>query len=344
MAFDFFQQFNPKNDKEIVEESKVHHLSKMKEFSEESESNIQDWYEDQMASSLFQQFNPKSVKEILEETKEYQLSKMKDFSEELESHIQDWYADRIEYLREHHSSHKVLSWGQDWNPTGPNVNSMGNEILFYDVDGGNGDNRIDMDIETHDEINGGDGSDEIYAGWGNDIIDAGSNGHRGSDGEFDYMYGEEGNDIITAYRFDEAYGGVGRDQLIGYGGGYLDGGENQDQLTCYGGGSLRGGSDSDIFTINVMDPEEDMGGGYVSNSFRVRDLSAEDKLIINFTGSGLSFGGIETGPVGTMSELQVFDNTGELVVGTNEIDFRNDFEFDLSTDQMMLTLTGSEFM
>jgi phosphoribosyl-ATP pyrophosphohydrolase len=326
MAFDFFQQFNPNSDKKIVEESKEHHLSKMKEFSGELESNIQDWYEDQMASSLFQQFNPKSVKEILEETKEYQLSKMKDFSEELESNIQDWYADRIEYLRANHSSQEILRGDQDWNPSGAGFNNMGNEILFYDVEGGDGHNHIDMNTRTHDEINGGKGYDVIEAGWGNDIIWGGQNsGHVFPD--IDEMYGEAGNDIITAHSYDIADGGEGRDQLIGYSGSYLT-----------------GGSESDIFTINTGNVGE--GNDLPVN---IDDFSKEDKLIINFRGnnrSGFQRANVESAYVGEYNvgdHLFVFDGSGAVVAEINPVDL-NDFAMDISSDRMMMTLTGSEFM
>jgi hypothetical protein len=326
MAFDFFQQFNPKNDKEIVEESKVHHLSKMKEFSEESESNIQDWYEDQMASSLFQQFNPKSVKEILEETKEYQLSKMKDFSEELESNIQDWYEERMEYLREHNSYHKVLGEWEAWSPSGSTSNSMGNQIVFYDVEGGDGGNIIDMNTRTHDEIDGGKGWDEIKAGWGNDIISGGQNsagaGRNGVYYDSDWMYGEDGNDIITAHSNDLADGGADRDQLIGY-----------------SGAELRGGSDSDIFTVNTRDVGE-------GNDLPVKilDFSAEDKLIVNYVGNGSSHNWVGLDDAGWGEEkLFVLDQAGATVAEINPVDM-NDFLTEVSSDGMTLTLTGSEFM
>lgn len=115
----------------------------------------------------------------------------------------------------------------------------------------------------------------VYGGYGNDTIFGGSNG-------IDTLYGDQGDDVITASNSgsliygglgaDLITGGTGRDTLYGdvgldtiYGGGGNDilyGGDNSDTLyggagndTIYGGNSLDvlyGGAGNDIFAFGSV--------------------------------------------------------------------------------------------
>lgn len=108
--------------------------------------------------------------------------------------------------------------------------------------GGTGHDEIDAG-DGDDDIKGGDGDDKVYAGYGDDDIEAG-------DGD-DYAYGDDGNDDI--------HGNDGDDHLIGADGNDdVWGGKGNDLIVGgYGADVLRGEDGDDII---LMGQESDLAG------------------------------------------------------------------------------------
>jgi VCBS repeat-containing protein len=169
-------------------------------------------------------------------------------------------------------------------------------IRFVPVDavttapGGNGSDNI-IGGTGNDTVSGGNGNDNIYGGAGNDSI-PGGNGN-------DTLYGGNGSDTLL--------GGNGNDVL--YGDGFLTGGIGNDVLygdngndTLYGGlgsDTLTGGNGQDVFAFT---------GGDGSDT--ITDFGNGDKIGLY---SGLSFG---------------------------QLSFSGSNIFVTSTNEMLATLTG----
>jgi len=93
------------------------------------------------------------------------------------------------------------------------------------LDGDDEDNLMNG-YEGDDSLFGGLGSDHLYGGSGNDDLRG-----QGDANEIDYLYGEDGNDLLLGGSADELYGGTGDDSLRGYGGtGHFDGGDDVDEI------------------------------------------------------------------------------------------------------------------
>lgn len=273
----------------------------------------------------FQQFQPKSLKKVLEESNQQQITRMKEFAEEYEEYIQEKLRERMQYLKENHSDTHTVRGDNDWNPSGTTYNHEGNRVMFWEVVGGDGKNEIDMNTRTHDVIDGGKGSDTIRGGWGNDVITGGEN-TRNNWPDDDLLYGEAGNDVITAHSLDQARGGRGRDELHGY-----------------SGSSLWGGTESDVFHVYARD----VGEGNDS-PVQIHDFSSEDKIIVNFRGSGRrpDFVGNAMTYIGDFEngmQTLVNDSNDHSVAMINEVDL-DDFSVDFSSDRMTVTITGADFM
>ena len=104
-------------------------------------------------------------------------------------------------------------------------------VKSLEIDGGGGDDRIDVRASLPSYIQGGSGDDRIYGGPLDDIIEGESGNDR--------LYGRDGDDKLS--------GSFGNDRLYGHDGDdELNGGGNHDWL--YGGDDddvLRGGSGND---------------------------------------------------------------------------------------------------
>jgi len=129
---------------------------------------------------------------------------------------------------------------------------------------GQGDNRMDggasADVlqgnQGDDTLNGGAGGDTIYGGQGSDVIDLGSGGGAG---DADFANGNKGNDTLTGSNGRETLlGGQGDDRLVaGSGGDVLDGNLGND--------TIQGGAGDD--TISGEGGTDVMTGGGGSDVF-----------------------------------------------------------------------------
>ena len=133
----------------------------------------------------------------------------------------------------------------------------GNDIIY--ADSSFSQNWLNLDIRhttvgSADTVHGGDGSDAIFTGAGNDT----ANGDAGSD----YIYGQNGNDILNGGGgADLLEGGNGTDTLNGDDGAdLLRGGTGADTLNGGAGSdTLLGGNGND--TLNGDNGSDTLGGG-----------------------------------------------------------------------------------
>ena len=139
----------------------------------------------------------------------------------------------------------TLTDGSDQFYAGANTSGI-------EVDGGGGTDTIYAG-QGNDTLTGGDGDDEIFGAGGDDVIDGGSGndnlgGNEGNDTVYggagaDYVQGMEGNDSVS--------GGVGNDTLLGGDGNdTLSGGAGQDRFTLTTGGNRDTVTDFDTTLVD----------------------------------------------------------------------------------------------
>lgn len=117
-------------------------------------------------------------------------------------------------------------------------------------------------------IKGTPGGDEIHGGAGDDII-SGGNGQK-SDSS-DYLFGDEGNDTITADGYyGEIYGGNGDDTITAGDYSSVYGGEGNDTITA-GGADIYGGTGDDIIVA---------GSSYIYGGDGNDTITAGDESVI----------------------------------------------------------------
>jgi len=99
-----------------------------------------------------------------------------------------------------------------------NANTI-NGTAFKDViDGLGGDDALNG-LGGNDSILGGAGGDQIFGADGKDTIRGGldaDNLQGGDDADFDFIFGDEGNDVITVRRKDHGDGGADSDYVAFY--------------------------------------------------------------------------------------------------------------------------------
>ena len=136
-------------------------------------------------------------------------------------------------------------WGDDDNDT--LYGGLGNDQL----DGGAGGDRI-YGGGGSDTLHGGDDSDSLYASgvFPGDADDANA---------VNLIYGEGGDDIIYGGLHDQLYGGEGGDLISGGGGLYGEAGN--DQLSASGSAVLDGGTGDDVLTGGTGNDELSGGAG-----------------------------------------------------------------------------------
>jgi Ca2+-binding RTX toxin-like protein len=163
------------------------------------------------------------------------------------------------------------------------------------------------------------GTEYIYGGTGNDIIDAAGGNDR--------LYGQDGNDVLNAgagndylyggYGNDTLYGGVGDDYLKGDADDdTLDGGAGNDKLyggagedilnTSTGSDSLRGEAGADMFVINSFNAGSRIEDFTVSQSDKL-DIS---NILSGFDGTNddlADFLQLKYSSATGMTSLKVYD-------------------------------------
>ncbi len=173
--------------------------------------------------------------------------------------------------------------GNGFDPSYIDLRSLqGNEIVYEPAFGSNTlewfekyGNQINVEIgetghgtDSWDYMVGGDGNDltSLYGGAGDDYL-------IGGGASFATLDGGEGNDILLIRKgawITNAYGGDGDDVII------LD----ADQSTEAGFAGLFGGEGSDTFVIT--------GPGSQSGGQVIRDFEADDSIVIDLEGFGVS--------------------------------------------------------
>ena len=139
--------------------------------------------------------------------------------------------ERIDLLRENHSGtfeieeteQEAMSNVQvhdNFTQDRPHYNELGNEIKFWNIIGTKTDNRIRMNMRTHDNIVGGGNKDYVSAGWGDDVLmgmsDPEHEWHINHETDHGVFVGEAGQDTIFVNKTAVARGGVGNDVLVGH--------------------------------------------------------------------------------------------------------------------------------
>ncbi|UJA20722.1 hypothetical protein HJD18_11220 [Thermoleophilia bacterium SCSIO 60948] len=112
-----------------------------------------------------------------------------------------------------------------------------------------GENVVDGDRGSRDEISGLAGPDSVYANGGKDVVhgDGGNDEVNGGEGD-DEVYGDAGNDtgIEGAGGNDKVYGGPGDDGVVSDDEGELEGG--------FGDNLVSGGEGDDEIDANASEP------------------------------------------------------------------------------------------
>jgi VCBS repeat-containing protein len=179
------------------------------------------------------------------------------------------------------------------------IGSAGNDVLV-------GTERADGGAA----INGGEGSDVVYAQGGGDIIFGGS--------AADTLYGQSGDDTIN--------GGAGRD--------FLYGGSGDDRLNGAGGyDNLWGGSGDDVFVFSVSSDSGGPGGDTIHDFHHGNDridVSAIDADSTDVTDTAFAWGGT----VATAHGVWFSESAGNTVL-------HFDSDGNAASDEMTITLTGT---
>ncbi|MBP2160298.1 MULTISPECIES: cadherin-like domain-containing protein [Asticcacaulis] len=213
------------------------------------------------------------------------------------------------------------------------------------LDGGMGNDTVEVlniDYYNPTTLAGGGGDDIVRGAWpwtsqpvlanggdGNDTMSIGGYGHtlRGGDGEDVLegnqirMYGDDGNDVITAGDEATVEGGAGSDTITAFGSWSwvrVKGDDGDDVITARGYVSVDGGAGNDHVTLNA--PLE----GY---------LTVEGGL------------GIDTLALGdSLSGADVYNRGGDIVVVQDTVAERqaNGFEF-ISQDGVVRAIDPSQF-
>ena len=215
-------------------------------------------------------------------------------------------------------------------------NELGNEIKYMTIHDNLITDRISMNIETHDRIYCAGSRNIVHAGWGNDvIIGSGATARL----RYDDLNGNEGHDTIVSKGYALVDGGEGNDTLIGYGrGSFLWGGRGIGNDTLISNGNdniLQGGWGKDTYICNVK-----------NNALNATiEIDSEDRLIVNFKGNNMSFGGITVGERRYQYRPQLFsfinDSSGNNVARvTGEL---GDFDIRVSNNGSTVTITGQDF-
>jgi Ca2+-binding RTX toxin-like protein len=213
----------------------------------------------------------------------------------------------------------------------PYYNELGNEIKFWNIIGTKTDNKIDMNMRTHDYIVGGGNKDFVYAGWGDDVLwgmsDPDHDWHINYESDHGVFMGEAGQDTIFVNKTAVAFGGDGNDVLVGHGSSYL-----------------RGEDDNDKFVVYTKATEVAFVG----------DLTHQDQMIIRFSeteGEAIAFGGIA--PINSSMyggpAMSVIDSRGDSVAefrfggfGSSRIDL-SEFDVTVNNAGAELVITGSDY-
>jgi uncharacterized delta-60 repeat protein len=164
----------------------------------------------------------------------------------------------------------------------------------YVFRGGDGDDRIRLEVLAAATVYGGAGNDRIQAADGAQVLSGGSgkdtiNGGPGVDtisgnGGADELYGEGGRDRISGGAGDDLIdGGAANDVLSGQGGNdTIRGGTGNDQLSGGGGNDqLDGGAGTDRVTAGRGDDEIRAADGAADTIFggAGRDRAQVDRLL-----------------------------------------------------------------
>ena len=204
----------------------------------------------------------------------------------------DYFDDHSTQIGSDSSNTWLLGRGEDHLGLG-NYDSWQENI----VDGGWGaDNiiiRAGYEAVGKAVVNGGDGSDYIETGYGDDTIHGG-NGNDQLYATYGYniVYGEQGNDDISGSGF--LAGGTGHDTMYGEENSVLRGGEGNDHLTVTRARSTSAGDGDDLVDYSgwYTNSEIALGRGidtlhlgyndYTSGGNRVAllDYKAEDHLTL----------------------------------------------------------------
>ncbi|CAN7538840.1 calcium-binding protein [Caulobacter sp. LjRoot300] len=137
-------------------------------------------------------------------------------------------------------------WGDDGNDS---------------LSGGLGNDQLEGGADA-DQIWGGGGSDVIHGGEGADMLSGSGTapGDQDAATDINLIYGEGGDDQISGGgTYDEVYGGDGNDQI--YASGFLYGENGDDRLTAALASTLLGGAGNDSLTGGFYDDVLDGGAG-----------------------------------------------------------------------------------
>ena len=164
---------------------------------------------------------------------------------------------------------------------------------------GNGDDRIRERDGGTNELNGGNGDDNIFGGTGNDTLNGDNNEDNlfggagndnldgGSDLERDVLFGGSDDDLLVGRGGNDALrGNTGEDRLFGgTGNDNLQGGNQNDELDGGNGVDvLDGGSGNDI--LNGGSGNDRLTGGGSNDLFIFENGSGIDRITDSNFGSG----------------------------------------------------------
>jgi Ca2+-binding RTX toxin-like protein len=173
---------------------------------------------------------------------------------------------------------------------GTTLNYLGNDANRITLNGGDGDDRIQIDsrLRNNFTLQGGSGNDSLIGGSGHDTMDGGDgrdyiDGGRGDDllsggAGNDILYGGYGNDTVSGgdgrdfveggRGNDNLSGGAGNDVVSGgRGNDNVDGGDSNDRVYAgEGRDNVTGGSGQDFVYADTTDIAN--GGGDAGDSVR----------------------------------------------------------------------------
>lgn len=196
----------------------------------------------------------------------------------------------------------------------------GNDSLFAS-DGGS----YQEGGSGNDNLHGGASVDELYGGAGSDTISSGTDflrdvidGQEGHDylygGWGDDVYGGSGNDYILGEGAKHIWGGSGHDRIIG--GGVIEGGQGYDTLRGSANATLSGGEDHDTYiygedgNITLIDSRD--------NTLRFLPGISFNTLSLNVVSGALQ---INTGSDNNTITIEGFDPTDPASLAITRFEF-----------------------
>ncbi|MGF1590349.1 MAG: choice-of-anchor I family protein [Pleurocapsa sp.] len=202
------------------------------------------------------------------------------------------------------------------NPLLVTANEVSGTTTIFEITSAETSQEPTFGSEDNDELEA-DTKDIIFAGAGNDILDASAGGGSNR------LYGGDGNDELFAGSNDRLFGEAGNDILdasVGTGNNRLYGGEGNDTLLAGVSDRLFGGEGDDLLFAGSGDNTLTGGAGTDQFWIAYNDLPEESNTITDFEIDAdlIGIGGLAG--VSSIDDLTIVESNGDTTISALERD------------------------